>query len=123
MNAVTEVYSGKYRYGKNMDMEQLNLKVVIFIRANQNGSINGTGEYIFDGLKYKGDWKDGKMNGKGTLIHPSGENIRDFKDDKKHGKGYYINPNGMNYEGSYKNDVFHGKGKFIDPNGKVIEEL
>ena len=124
VNAVTEVYSGKYRYGKKHGYGTIKFKSGNIYKGEFKMDLfNGTGEYIWsDGLKYKGDWKDGKMNGKGTLIHPSGEKYSgDFKDDKKHGKGYYINPNGMNYEGGYKNDVFHGKGKFIDPNGKVIE--
>lgn len=124
VNVVTEVYSGKYRYGKKHGYGTIKFKSGNIYKGEFKMDLfNGTGEYIWsDGLKYKGDWKDGKMNGKGTLIHPSGEKYSgDFKNDKKHGKGYYINPNGMNYKGGYKNDVFHGKGKFVDPNGKVIE--
>ena len=83
--------------------------------------------YIYDGIKYEGNWKNGVKSGQGVMVYEYDKNEKmktyykgEWENDKKNGNGklywedYY-------YDGSWENNGKEGLGQ-IYKNGKLIFE-
>ena len=76
-----------------------------------------TGEIMYNGYRYVGEFKDGKPNGKGKIYLPN-NNYYDgeWSDGKPQGYGIRVLDE-LRYEGFFVNGEPHGNGKLFGPNG------
>ena len=116
----------------------------IYTGEFKNNTFNGYGEcryisfgwdvmkeklfYFYDGIYYKGYWKNGKKHGKGVMIYQYDKDkkmkiyyIGEWENNRKNGKGqlYYGKLN--YYDGEWKNNLRSGLGQ-IYKNGTLIFE-
>ena len=108
----------------------------------KNNTFNGYGEYkyitfykekikddnfyFYEGIDYKGYWKDGKKDGKGIMVYEYDKNknmkkyyIGEWENDKKNGKGKLYFEKSYYYDGEWKNNARSGLGQ-IYKNGALI---
>ena len=108
----------------------------------KNNTFNGYGEYryitfykvavkeedlyLYDGIDYKGYWKDGKKHGRGVMVYEYDKDknmkkyyIGEWKNDRKNGKGQLYYRKLKYYDGEWENNVRSGLGQ-IYKNGTLI---
>jgi len=100
----------------------------------KNNTFNGYGEYryitfyktkikedyfyLYEGIDYKGYWKDGKKHGRGVMVYEYDKDknmkkyyIGEWENDKKNGKGQLYYGKLDYYDGEWKNNERVGLGK------------
>lgn len=79
-----------------------------------------TGEIMYDGYRYVGEFKDGKPHGKGKIYY--NKNIvsyeGSFYDGMRQGQGIMLWSDGDRYEGNWENNKMNGQGTYYWSNGK-----
>jgi hypothetical protein len=84
-----------------------------------------TGEMIWKGKRYVGEYKDGKPNGKGKLYGDDESGFvfyeGDFLDGERNGYGVVIAKDGTKFEGNWVNGSIDGNGKILFSNGFCFE--
>ncbi len=83
---------------------------IFFGEWNNSQPINGI-EYLKDGGKYLGEFKNRKYDGIGELFYANRDYYKgDWKEGLYHGKGNFISTNGIKYTGGWKNGLKDGYG-------------
>ena len=82
--------------------------------------------FLYDGIDYKGYWKDGKKHGRGVMVYEYDKDkemkkyyIGEWENDRKNGKGQLYFGKLHYYDGEWENNVRSGLGQ-IYKNGTLI---
>ena len=116
-------YKGKLVNGKGYGQGEIYIyNKMKYIGEFVDDIPNGKGQMInlLDGSEYNGDVINGKKEGRGILKFKDGTVYEgEFKDDNFNGIGTLKYNNGRQYEGSFKDGKMDGNGKFTWEDGKV----
>lgn len=106
-----------------MEMTPPNVKSECTVLAQNLFQINvstgiQTGEILWEGKRYVGDYKDGKPHGNG-ILYENNESIYEggFFEGKRHGYGISIGQDKTRYEGNWVKGTIDGEGKLYFSNG------
>lgn len=79
-----------------------------------------SGEIMYNGCRYVGEYKDGKPYGKGKIYYNDGFIVSyegNFVDGMRQGQGVIVWQNGDRYEGNWENNKMNGQGTYIWSSG------
>ena len=141
-----DIYEGKFIdgqiFGKGIMKNKNILYVGDFVENKKNGegelstnkiyykgdfeddkfSKNGILDFLIEGHRYEGEFKDNEITGMGIFKWKGGDIYEgSFLKGNMHGYGKYISVTGQSYEGNYVNGKKHGLGRLVYQNGNMYE--
>ena len=123
-NSKNSLYTGDFVNSKREGMGELYTNRIHYIGEFKGDKLEGKGfiEFLKEGHKFQGDFKNNEINGRGIFQWKNGDMYEgDMTDGKMNGHGIYKYANGQIYEGEYINGIREGKGRIIINNTVVYD--
>ena len=118
------VYVGDFVNSQREGYGELHTNRIHYIGGFKDDQLYGNGviEFIKEGHKYEGEFKNNEINGRGIFRWKNGDIYEgEMTNGKMNGHGTYKYSNGHIYDGDYIDGLREGKGRIIYSN-KVIYE-
>ena len=123
-NSRNNLYTGNFVNSKREGTGELYTNRIHYIGEFKEDKLDGKGiiEFLKEGHKYEGDFKNNEINGIGIFRWKNGDVYEgEMTDGKMNGHGVYTYANGQIYDGEYVNGIREGKGRIILNNRIVYE--
>ena len=123
-NSKNSLYTGDFVNSKREGMGELYTNRIHYIGEFKGDKLEGKGfiEFLKEGHKFQGDFKNNEINGRGIFQWKNGDMYEgEMTDGKMNGHGIYKYANGQIYEGEYINGIREGKGRIIINNTVVYD--
>ena len=118
------LYTGDLVDSKRDGYGELHTNKIHYIGYFKEDKLCGKGsiEFLKEGHKYEGEFRNNQINGKGIFKWNNGDIYEGMMENgKMNGYGIYKYSDGVIFEGEYKNGIKEGKGKIINNNQIIYE--